>query len=162
VVLEATLAGARDCWVEFSPAFSLRTQVVSVHLNGQPLPFKMQPNSNDQHLSVRFPVVGGSNSLVIRLKNDFGLALSNELPPLGSASRGLRVVSESWNAAKTQMTLEVSGLPGSRYQLDVWNPGQIASVEGGELVQGKLELRMPPAATDSYVQQKVVIHFGRP
>jgi hypothetical protein len=122
----------------------------------------MQPNSNDQHLSVRFPVSVGPNNLVVRLKNDFGLAVSNELPHLGSASRGLRVLSESWNTAKTQMTLEVSGLSGSRYQLDVWNPGQISSVEGGELVKGKLEIQMPQAAPDSYVQQKVMIHFGRP
>jgi glycogen debranching enzyme len=162
VMLESKRTGTGDCWVEFSPSFSLRTQVVSVQLNGRPLSFKMQPNSNDQHLSVRFPVNVGPNNLVVRLKNDFGLALSNELPPLGSASRGLRVVSESWNAAKTQMTLEVSGLPGSRYQLGVWNPGQIASVEGGALVKGKLGIQMPQAAPDSYVQQKVVIHFGRP
>jgi hypothetical protein len=162
VVLESKRTGTGDCWVEFSPSFSLRTQVVSVQLNGRPLPFKMQPNSNDQHLSVRFPVQDGPNNLVVRLKNDFGLAFSNELPPLGSASRGLRVLSESWNSAKTQMTLEVSGLPGSRYQLDVWNPGQIASVEGGQLVKGKLEIQMPQAPTDSYVQQKVMIHFGRP
>ena len=162
VLLEAKRIGTGDCWVDFSPSFSLRTQVVSVQLNGKPLHFQMQPNSIDQHLSVRFPVNEGPNNLVIRVKNDFGLALSNELPPLGSASRGLRVVSESWDAARTQLILDVSGLAGSRYQLDVWNPGQIASVEGGELVQGKLELRMPPAATDSYVQQKVVIHFGRP
>jgi glycogen debranching enzyme len=161
VVLEAKRTGTGECWVEFSPSFSLRTNVVSVQIDGRPFPFKMQPNSNDQHLSVRFPVNDGPNNLVVRLRNDFGLALSNELPPLGSASRGLRVLSESWNAARTQMTLEVSGLPGSRYELNVWNPGQIASVEGGELRLGKLEIRMPQAATDSYVQQKVVIHFGR-
>ncbi len=160
--LETKRAGTGDCWVEFSPALSLRTQVVSVGMNGRPLPFKMQPNSNDQHLSVRFPVNAGPNNLVIRVKNDFGLALSNELPPLGSASRGLRVVSESWNASRTQMTLEVSGLAGSRYQLEVWNPGQISSVEGAVLTKlGKLEIQMPQAATDSYLQQRVVIHFGR-
>src|SRR6266567_1500182 len=162
VVLETKRAGAGDCWVEFSPSFSLRTQVVSVQMNGRPLPFKMQPNGNDQHLYVRFPVSGGANNLVVRMKNDFGLALSNELPPLGSASRGLRVLSESWNAARTQLTLEVSGLTGSRYQLDVWNPGQISSVEGATLTKlGKLEIQMPQSATDSYLQQKVVIHFGR-
>ena len=58
------------------------------------------------------------NSLVVRVKNDFGLALTNELPPLGSASRGLRIISESWNASKTDLSLEVSGLAGSRYELE--------------------------------------------
>jgi glycogen debranching enzyme len=162
MVLETKRTGTGDCWVEFSPALSRRTQVVSVEMNGRPLPFKMQPNNNDQHLSVRFSASGGRNNLVIRVKNDFGLALSNELPPLGSASRGLRVLSESWNTSKTQLTLAVSGRAGSGYELEVWNSSQISSVEGAVLTKvGKLEIQMPQGATDSYVHQNVVIHFGR-
>ena len=161
ITLEAKRTGTGDCWVEFSPAFSLRTQVVSVQMNGRPLPFKTEPNGNDQHLSARFPLNDGTNNLVIRVKNDFGLALSNELPALGSASRSLRVLSESWNASKTQLTLEVAGRAGMSYQMDVWSPGQISSVEGAVLTKlGKLEFQMPQG-TDGYVQRKVVIHFGR-
>jgi glycogen debranching enzyme len=162
LMLEAKRTGTGDCSVAFSPAFSLRTQVVSVQMNGRAVPFKMQPNPNDQHLSVRFPVNDGPNNLVIRVKDDFGLALSNELPPLGSPSRGLRVLSESWNASRTELTLRVSGLAGVRYELSVWNPGQISTVEGAVLAKlGKLAIQMPQAAVDSYVPQKVVIHFGR-
>src|ERR1700722_9214064 len=160
VVLETKPTG--DCSVEFSPAFSLRAHVISVEMNGRPLPFKMQPNKNDQHLWVRFPVSSGRNTLAIRVKNDFGLTLSNQLPPLGSAGRGLRVLSESWNPRRTELTLEVSGRAGTRYALDMWNPGQISTVEGAVFRKtGKLEIQMPPGASDSYVQQKVVIQFGR-
>lgn len=163
VELESKRSGSGDCWVDFSPAFSLRTQVIRVEMNGRSLPFEMHPNGNDQHVSVRFPVNAGPNTLVIRIKNDFGLSLSNELPPLGSASRGLRVLSESWNASKTELTLEVSGRAGSGYQLDVWNPNQIASVEGAVLTKlGKLEVQMPPGASDSYLRQNLVLHFARP
>jgi glycogen debranching enzyme len=163
VELETKRSGSGDCWVDFSPAFSLRTQVIRVEMNGRSLPFEMHPNGNDQHVSVRFPVNAGPNTLVIRIKNDFGLSLSNELPPLGSASRGLRVLSESWNASKTELTLEVSGRAGSGYQLDVWNPNQIASVEGAVLTKlGKLEVQMPPGASDSYLRQNLVLHFARP
>lgn len=162
IMLETTRQGKGDCWVEFSPAVSLRTEVVSVELNGRSVPFKLEPNRNDQHISVRFPVYGGPNNLVMRLKNDFGLAVSNDLPPLGSASRGLRVISESWNASKNQYTLEVSGRAGLEYQLDVWNPAQISEVEGATLTKsGKLNLTTPPAASDSYAIQKVTVHFGR-
>ena len=161
ITLEAKRTGTGDCWVEFSLAFSLRTQVVSVQMKGRPLPFKTEPNGNDQHLAARFPVNDGTSNLVIRVKNDFGLVLSNELPALGSASRSLRVLSESWNASKTQLTLEVSGRAGMSYQMDVWSPGQISSVEGAVLTKlGKLEFQMPQGA-DGYVQRKVVIHFGR-
>ena len=152
-----------DCWVEFSPAFSLRTEVVSVEMNGRPLPFKVQANSEDKHVFVRFPVNGGPNTLVIRVKNDFGISLSNDLPALGSASRGLRVVSESWNSAKTELTLNVSGLQSARYELSVWNPGEINSVQGAHLnKQGRLEVQIPQAQDSRYVSQKIILQFGRP
>ena len=161
LTLEAKRSGTGDCWVEFSPALSLRTEVVSVELNGRPLAFKVQPNQNDQHLLVRFPVYGGPNALAIRVKNDFGLTVTNELPALGSASRGLRVISESWNIPRTQLTMEVSGRAGSRYELGVWNAGQVSSVEGGTLSKsGRLEIQMPQGEADSYTSQSLIIHFA--
>jgi glycogen debranching enzyme len=160
IALETKRTGTGDCWVEFSPAFSLRTDVVSVQVNGHSLPFKMQPNSNDKHVYMRFPLASGTSSVVIRVKNDFGLAVSNELPALGSASRGIRIVSESWNAARSDLTLDVSGLAGVRYELDVWNPRQISSVEGATLTKlGALQIQMPDGSAESYLQQKVTVHF---
>jgi glycogen debranching enzyme len=160
IALDATRTGVGDCWVDFSPALSLRTKVVSVELNGKPLPFKVLPNSEDQHLSVRFPVGNGSNSLVIRVKNDFGLALANVLPALGSTSRGLRVISNSWNSERSQLIVEVSGVPGMDYELGVWNPEQIASVEGAVLTkQGKIRIEVPQAKSADYSHHRVVIHF---
>jgi hypothetical protein len=95
------------------------------------------------------------------MKNDFGLALSNDLPPLGSESRGLRIVSESWNASRNQLTLAVSGLSGHEYELSVWNPNQVSSVEGASLTKtAKLEIQIPQGAADSYAPQKVVLHFA--
>ena len=161
VVLEAKRTGTGDCWIEFSPALSLRTQIVSVEMNGRPLAFKAQPNLNDQHVMVRFPLYGGPNSLTIHMKNDFGLSLESDLPPMGSASRGLRVISESWNTARTQLTLQLSGRAGARYEMAVWDPAQISSVDGGSLTKsGKLQIQMPDGAGDSYVPQRVEIHFG--
>ena len=41
---------------------------------------------------------------------------------------------------------------GDRYYLDVWNPSQISSVEGGVVTRpGKLEIDMPQGDADSYV-----------
>ena len=163
IVLDVKPAGAGDCWVEFSPAFSPRTQIVSVEMNGRSLPFTVDSNTEDQHVSMRFPVYGGPNSVVIHTKNDFGLALSNGLPALGSASRGLRVISESWNSSRNQLTVEVSGLPGAEYELGVWNPAQIASVEGAILTkQGNISIRMPTGVGAEYVHRTLLLHFGKP
>jgi len=122
----------------------------------------VQPTQNDQHLLVRFPVSGSSNVLTVRVKNDFGLTVTNELPPLGSASRGLRVISETWNSARNQLNMEVSGRAGSRYELGVWNAGQVSSVDGGTLTKsGKLEIQMPQGDPESYTSQSVILHFAR-
>jgi hypothetical protein len=162
LMLEAKRSGTGECWVEFSPALSLRAEVVSAELNGRPLAFKVQPTQNDQHVLVRFPVSGSSNILTVRVKNDFGLTVTNELPTLGSASRGLRVISETWNNTRNQLTMEVSGRAGSRYELGVWNAGQVSSVDGGTLTKsGKLEIQMPQGEAESYTSQSVIIHFAR-
>jgi glycogen debranching enzyme len=160
VTIEATRSGTGDCRVTFSPAFSLRTKVVSVEMNGKPLPFKIQANDEDQHVSMRFPVHGGANTVVIRMKDDFGLTLANELPVLGSTSRGLRVISNSWNSTRDQLTVEVSGVPGVDYELGVWNPEQIASVEGAVLTkQGKIHIQIPAGKGTDYTHHAVVIHL---
>jgi glycogen debranching enzyme len=162
IALDATRTGTGDCWVEFSPGLSLRTKVVAVELNGKPLPFKVLPNSEDQHLSVRLPLGNGPNALIIRLKNDFGLVLVTELPLLGSTSRGLRVISSSWNSEHSQLAVDVSGVPGMDYELGVSNPEQIASVEGAVLTkQGRIRIEMPQAKSADYSRHRVVIHFGK-
>jgi glycogen debranching enzyme len=163
ITLESKRSGSGDCWVEFSPAFSLRTKIVSVELNGKPLLFKIQLNGEDQHVAVRFPVSGGTNKLVIRVKDDFGLTLANTLPPLGSTSRDLRMISNSWNSARDQLTLEVSGASGKDYELGVWNPTQITSIEGAVLTrQGRVRIEMPKENNAGYVHRKVTLFFGKP
>lgn len=162
IVLETKRSGSGDCWIEFSPALSLRTGVISVEMNGRRLPFRMQPNAEDQHVSMRFPVDGGPNTVVIKLKNDFGLSLSNDLPPLGSTSRDLRMLSESWNSTRTQLTLNVSGLPNAPYEIATWNPSQITSVEGGTLTPHGIQIRIPGGQHQDYVRHDIVIHFSEP
>lgn len=161
VSFEAKRSGTGETWVDFSPSFSVRTEIVSVEMNGRPLPFKVQENTNDKHGWMRFQLTENAN-IMIRLKKDFGVSFANELPALGGTSRGLRILSESWNASRTQLELQVSGLAGAGYEISVWNPGQISSVEGANLTSGKVEIQMPAGAPDSYVPHTVVIHFAKP
>jgi len=162
IALEVRRTGSGDCWVDFSPAISKRTEVADVELDGRPLHFTMEQNIDDRHVVVRFPLAGASGTVVVRLKNDFGLSLANELPALGSASKSLRVVDQSWNDSHDQLTLDLSGVSGKQYELEVWNPGQVASVKGGELTNaGKLRVQMPQGPEGTYLLQKVLIQFHK-
>ncbi|MGA8273164.1 MAG: hypothetical protein WB919_16500 [Candidatus Sulfotelmatobacter sp.] len=163
ISLEVKRTGTGDCWVQFSPAFSLRAQIVSVEMNGKPVRFQAEPNEQDQHVSLRFPVSSGQNRLVIRTKNDFGLVLANNLPSLGSKSESMRVLLEKWNSSRNQLTVEVSGLPGREYTLGAWNSEQVTSVEDAELTkQGTIRISMPSGVGTDYVHRTLIVHFGKP
>jgi hypothetical protein len=164
ITLEVNRKGAGDCTLEFSPALSLRSVVASSEFNGRVLPFHVSATTRDQHAALRFPVTEGTSTVRIRLKNDFDLGYSATLPPLGSASEGLRVLSEAWNAAHTQLSLTLSGLAGKNYDLSVWNPSQIASVQGGKLHdashgEARVTVEFSAANAGSYVRQDLVINF---
>ena len=167
IMLEGGMtSGNEECTVEFRPAVSLRAKVLRVDLNGKSVPFKVEANSSDQHVVVQFLVKSGKYSLRIQLQNEFGLSEKSTLPALGAASRGLRILSETWSPSKDQLTLEVSGAAGSEYGLR-GDLGQIKSVDGADL-DGRGEnprpeaiwIQMPPSKTEPYPHKKVVIHFA--
>jgi glycogen debranching enzyme len=165
ITLEITRTGSGDCTVGFSPAVSLRAQVGEVELNGHRVPFKVHESDVDQHVTVQIPVSSGANTLRIHLKNDFGLSLYPSLPALGMSSEGLRVVSETWAPTRDSLALDVSGASGKQYEIGLWNAGQVASVEGAELVKteaenAKIRFQIPANGSDLYAHSKITIHFS--
>jgi hypothetical protein len=177
ISIDALRTGGSECWLDLSPGLSPRTEVSSIELTQ---PGKSPRNiatpratqsDNDQHVSLRIPLAQGKNQISLRLKNDFALTYGNVLPPLGSSSEGLRVISEAWNPEHTQLKLGVSGIPGKPYSIFVWNPSQIASTRGGRLLRdatgktAELVVDLPPAASAapsaSYVHSDVVVEFAK-
>ena len=164
ITLRVRRRGDGQCTVEFSPAVSLRAQLMGVEVNGRPAPFHVEPTAEDQHVRVRFAVFAGENRVRIHLRGDFGLDAANSLPPLGARSRALKVVSESWSADRRALTLQLAGIAGQHYDLAVRNPGQIASVEGGEVIKlangaAALRISFPASDRSGYENSVVVIHF---
>jgi glycogen debranching enzyme len=164
ISLTVTRDGSGDCTLEFSPAVSPRAQIIGVEMNGRRVPFQIKKSDVDQHVAVQFPVSVGENRLRIRLRNDFGLSLSPTLPALGSTSQGLRMLAESWTPARDAVTLEIAGAQGKQYELGIWNPAQVASVDGAELLRtntesARIRVTIPKNESDPYPRGKIVIHF---
>jgi len=164
ISLTVTRDGSGDCTLEFSPAVSPRAQIIGVEMNGRRVPFQIKKSDVDQHVAVQFPVSVGENTLRIRLRNDFGLSLSPTLPALGSTSQGLRMLAESWTPARDAVTLEIAGAQGKQYELGIWNPAQMASVDGAELLRtntesARIRVTIPKNESEPYPRGKIVIHF---
>jgi glycogen debranching enzyme len=161
--LETTRTGSGKCTLDFSPAISLGANVVAAALNGRSIPYRIERSDSDEHVSLHFEVPSGRSTLRVRVKDDFELGIVPELPPAGSASQGLRILSESWSAERDRLDLELAGVPGKSYEFRVWNAGQITSVEGAELDRSnpraaKLLVRFPSGA-NAYVERRISVQF---
>lgn len=164
ITLEISRGNTGECTLEFSPAISFLAEVMGAEMDGHLVPYRVTKSASDQHLSVRFPVPRGQSKLGIRIHNDFGLSLASSLPPLGNASRGLRVLRETWSPAHDRLELDVAGVAGSIYEMSVSGVAMLGHVEGAELLrtQAKLRIQIPASSRDTYGRHKVVFHFSAP
>jgi hypothetical protein len=77
-------------------------------------------------------------------------------------------MSESWTPARDILTLEVAGAQGKEYELGMWNPSQVSSVEGAQLSRtdaekARIRIKIPANVSESYPRERIVIHFiGKP
>ena len=163
VTLQVSCSGVSACAIDFEPAVSLRAEVESVELNGKTLPFHLNANDEDQHISTHFSASGKSNALRIHLRNDFTVTYDASLPPLGSRSEGLRILSESWTPKRDALTLQLSGLAGRTYELNVSGGSQVASADGADLSKtGTARVHFPSGSAASGQRTSVIFHLSNP
>ncbi|PYU39228.1 MAG: amylo-alpha-1,6-glucosidase [Acidobacteria bacterium] len=165
ITLEVKASGDASRIIDFQPAVSLPAKVLGAEFNGRPVPFRVQSNGTDQHVIIRIAVARGSNILRIRTKHDYGLSYCSTLPAIGAASQGLRILAETWTAARDRLRINVSGLAGGRYKLFVWNAQQIATVEGARLFKAddrttELVLDFPKSNAGSASYATIEIQFA--
>ncbi len=180
IVLETECVGGSPCNLQFKPAISLRAHVASVTSGPtsgrRAIPFHVTANDDDQHVEVE--TKGSSKSVItILLRDNIGVAYDATLPPLGSPSEGLRIVSQTWSAARDTLTLDVAGKAGCDYELGIFDNGQslmsgqnvLTSIEGGERVatsqidkkgEEKIKIAFPAENSGDYAHRKIVLHFS--
>lgn len=162
---ELNSRGNKQCVVDLSPAISERSQVTRVELNGRAISYHVRKSLQDQHVDVHVEASHPVETLVIHLKDDFGLTQESSLPELGSTNQGLRVISETWTPDGEQLTLQTSSAADGTFQLNVWNASEVVSVDGATLVKSNahedlLRIVVPPAVTGTSHQHVIVLHFG--
>jgi hypothetical protein len=166
ITLEVTRTGG-ECDLDFEPALANTALVGRMEVNERPATYDQQILAEHHHLRIKFALKEGKNVIRIPVTNDFGLAYTFRLPELGTVSSDLRVLSEEMGDVTSPMELELSGRAGATYEMAVWNPGLIESVEGAELAKdaaggAKLRIHFDAASGAGYTQQKVKIHLQAP
>jgi glycogen debranching enzyme len=166
--LETDRPSSADCNLEFSPSISPLAEVTGAEMNGHLVNYRILKSAADQHLVVHYTVPRGQARLTLMVRNDFGLSWNSTLPTLGGASRGLRVLNETWAPAHDRLDLEVAGIAGSTYEIGAWSMALLNRVEGAELVKtgantATLRIHITGDPSETYARQKIALHFsGKP
>ncbi len=163
ITLEVTRTGG-ECTLDFEPAVPNTVLDVRVDVNGRQQGFDQEMDSEHYHLKMQVALKEGKNVIHLHVPKDFGLSYASRLPELGSKSSGLRIISEEMGSERAPMQLVVEGCAGATYDLAVWNPSVIASVQGAELVKdaaggAKLRLHFAEKEGVEYERQRVIIYF---
>jgi len=152
--------GAKVCTLDFAPALSLRATVSGASLDGRALPIHTKTNADDQHALAHATLHLGTNTIIIHLQNDFAVSYDSSLPHLGRASSDLHILSEEWTPSRDRLTLNLAGIAGREYFLTPSDIGQVAAIDGGELLKsGQIRVRFPEGAPNAFVNTVVHIHF---
>jgi hypothetical protein len=150
--------------LEFTPAISLRAKVRRVLLNGRTIPFHVEPNAIDQHVTVRIPTTNATETVTIHLADDFGLVEGTSLPLPGSASQGTRVTGERWSPRRDVLYVDFAGPVGAQGELKAWDAREIASIENATVTTAQqniaqIRYQMPQTNGGESAHLEIAIHF---
>jgi glycogen debranching enzyme len=139
--------------LSFRPAYQPGTVVTSVTVNGQEIDFETETSPDAVILSLTVQP-DGSNTL-IEVTSQRSLEL---IPPIwnsqvGDENKGLRILRYTVNGSRGH--LEVEGRAGGSYRLDTVGWDRILSIQGAEMDNGSLIIRIPDSIDGDFSIQKV-------
>jgi hypothetical protein len=161
IQLETLNSGREAVNVEFSPAISLRAEAVGAAIGQRSLRPVVAQSTTDQHAAIRFQAAPGKTTTMLRVRNDFGLDYAPQLPPYGTKSQNLKILSQAWSEDRNTLTLQVEGLSGRMYKLQFFGNVKPSSVDRGRITGEEIEIAFPASRSDEYVEQTVTVRFAK-
>jgi hypothetical protein len=141
--------------IKFGPVLGIGTNVKSVEVDGKPAHF--QTETFPQGIEPVVVVDVTKPEMNIDIVFDPSVEL---LPPLvetrtGDSDHGLKIVSLTMN--ENVMRVDVEGLSGMVYNLNILNPEKIESVSGGKIKGNSIEIAIPSSDKSGFVKYTISI-----
>jgi hypothetical protein len=157
--IETRNEGRDQVSVEFQPSISLRAKFAGAQINKRPAKAQTSSNAFDQHVKLMFPAASGTTTASIQVNSDVGIDYTSTLPPYGTSSRNLKILSQTWSADRNTLTLMVSGRPGQHYNLSFAGPAPV-SMQGATLSGNVMNISFPGSASGEYQQKSIIIGWS--
>jgi glycogen debranching enzyme len=153
-------SGTDSAELTLSFAVSLSAKVLRATIDGTLTKLDVQRTSQDQHVALHMHLAPGqSRTIVVHVRNDFGLEYVSQLPARGSESEGLRIAKESWTSSTASFVM--SGLSGHSYEVRTGGDAHVQSVENAEVIPGEHLLRVsfPDDPVGKFQTKTVTVHL---
>ena len=154
-----TISSNKQVTLDFNPVFPFYTSVKSVKLNGKSVEWQLHTKPQGLSLAISFTTNVGGNIIEIETEGGIGLLPSVDLPEPGDRSKGYRIVSEVMDGR--QFIAEVSGLPDTVYEVQLFHKGDVKNITGAAIVKKEgdvltLRVKTGSGAGDKYTSVKIV------
>jgi glycogen debranching enzyme len=154
--------GSRAFAVRYAPAVSPAGRITSARWRGAPVEWKWNETPPDRHAVFSLEAAPGENVLDLDAA-DFAYAIPFDPPELGTASRNLKLLRETWTSDGREVAIEVSGVPGHTYAIPVFGDIPVTSAAQAEYdpVAHAIKLAIPPANGPAYVHHTFRVQLAK-
>jgi len=157
ISLKVQTKNAAGYKITFAPAMGIGTKFTSLIVDGKPEAVETKEKAQVVQAVTEIPVKNGM------MQFDLGFIPTVEILPVvpktrvGDGNKGLKMISVKKEASR--LMIKVEGLARRSYALRITNPGMIAKVEGAELKDDDLILRMPEGTAGQFVSHRIILHL---
>jgi len=157
-----TINSNKPVVLDFKPVFPFNTSVKSVKVNGRSVEWELHTKPQGLSISVSFTTNVGNNIIEIETDGGLGMLPSIDLPNPGDRSKGCRIVSEEISGR--QFIAEVSGLPDTVYEVQLFHKGTVKNITGATIVKREgevltLRVKTGNGTGNKYTSVKIVVEL---
>jgi glycogen debranching enzyme len=145
--------GANGFLLDFSPAYSLYTNVTDVSVNGEPVKFTRRQTAVDWHPEIETAILNTGSTIVLKHDRLFAIDIPAAALRLGDPSDNLKFISENWENNYKRVTYILSGVAGRTYEFGVTGAENVLAAVGAQAAGGKYRVTMPSGS--GYIHQSV-------
>lgn len=155
ITIEINGKHSHDYTLQVTPALGIGSIINKVTVNGETAQFEQVLSTQTVQPVVNIASKGGSATVEIEFNPTVEI-----LPPYietktGDMNKGLKII--SLRKEENQLKVDIEGLSGKSYVLEVVNPELIYQIKGASRKGNRIEVKMPNGKVDEFVAHQVII-----
>ena len=159
-----TLSSVEDVNLDFTMVLPLATEVKAVTVDGNAVEFEVYNDIQNVCVRINPMVLNGKKEVKVEYEGGVGVLLNLRPAVIKMVDNSIKLEQESYDAATKTYSLEIAGVKGYTYDIDVLTISDVKSVSGAELVSKdgnvtKLRVSFPAKGKEPFVDGMIKLQL---